>query len=122
MFTHILMPTDGAEHSENAIKRGIELAKLCGAKVTAIHVLPDYRLAISDDGSFDQGLHGKMEAEARDRGRDDLAYRLLILRDLGELAPDLVEPPLDQHQLRPARAFEGQPRREAGAVTSYASR
>jgi nucleotide-binding universal stress UspA family protein len=72
MFTHILMPTDGAEHSENAIKRGIELAKLCGAKVTAIHVLPDYRLAISDDGSFDQGLHGKMEAEARDRGNNFL--------------------------------------------------
>ena len=72
MFTHILMPTDGAEHSENAIKRGIELAKLCGAKVTAIHVLPDYRLAISDDGSFDQGLHGKMESEARDRGNNFL--------------------------------------------------
>lgn len=72
MFTHILMPTDGTDHSENAIKRGIELAKLCGAKVTAIHVLPDYRLTISDDGSFDQGLHGKMEAEARDRGNNFL--------------------------------------------------
>jgi nucleotide-binding universal stress UspA family protein len=72
MFTHILMPTDGTDHSETAIKRGIELAKLCGAKVTAIHVLPDYRLAISDDGSFDQGLHGKMESEARDRGKNFL--------------------------------------------------
>ena len=26
MFKHILMPTDGSEHSERAVKRGIELA------------------------------------------------------------------------------------------------
>ena len=68
MFAHILMPTDGTDHSERAIKRGIELAKLCGAKVTGIHVMPAYRLAISDEGSFDPGLHGKMDAEARARG------------------------------------------------------
>ena len=42
MFHNILMPTDGSEHSERAIERGIELARLCGAKVTGIHVLPDY--------------------------------------------------------------------------------
>jgi len=44
MFAHILMPTDGTDHSERAIKRGIELAKLCGAKVTGIHVMQDDRL------------------------------------------------------------------------------
>jgi nucleotide-binding universal stress UspA family protein len=73
MFKHILMPTDGSDHSETAIKRGIELAKLCGARVTGIHVLPDYRLAISDDGSFDPSLHGKMDAEARNRAESFLA-------------------------------------------------
>ena len=74
MFKHILMPTDGSEHSERAIKRGIELAKLCGAKVTGIHVLPDYRLAIADDGAFDPGPHGKMDAEARARAESFLAF------------------------------------------------
>jgi nucleotide-binding universal stress UspA family protein len=74
MFKHILMPTDGSEHSERAIKRGIELAKLCGSKVTGIHVLPDYRLAIADDGAFDPGLHGKMDAEARARAESFLAF------------------------------------------------
>lgn len=74
MFKHILMPTDGSDHSERAITRGIELAKLCGAKVTGIHVLPDYRLAIADDGSFDPGLHGKMDAEARSRAESFLAF------------------------------------------------
>jgi nucleotide-binding universal stress UspA family protein len=74
MFKHILMPTDGSGHSERAIERGIELAKLCGAKVTGIHVMPDYRLAIADDGSLDAGLHDKMDAEARERAESFLAF------------------------------------------------
>ena len=74
MFKHILMPTDGSDHSEKAIKRGIELAKLCGAKVTGIHVVPDYRLTISDDSSFDPALPGKMDNEARARAENFLAF------------------------------------------------
>jgi nucleotide-binding universal stress UspA family protein len=74
MFKHILMPTDGSDHSERAIERGIELAKLCGAKVTGIHVLPDFRIAIADDGSFDAGLHGKMDSEARERAENFLTF------------------------------------------------
>jgi len=72
MFTHILMPTDGTDHSERAIIRGIELAKLCGARVTGIHVMPDYRLAIADDGSLDPALHDKMDVEARARAESFL--------------------------------------------------
>jgi nucleotide-binding universal stress UspA family protein len=47
MFTNILMPTDGSEHSEKAIMRGIELAMLCNAKVTGIHVIPENRLLMA---------------------------------------------------------------------------
>ena len=47
MFTNILMPTDGSEHSERAIERCIELANLCKARVTGIHVVPDYRLMLA---------------------------------------------------------------------------
>lgn len=53
MFKHILMPTDGSHHSERAIERGIELAKLCGAKVTGIHVLRDYSRMMAYEESFD---------------------------------------------------------------------
>ncbi len=53
MFKHILMPTDGSDHSERAIERGIELAKLCGAKVTGIHVLRDYSRMMAYEESFD---------------------------------------------------------------------
>lgn len=66
MFKNILMPTDGSEHSERAIERGIELAKLCGAKVTGIHVVPDYRLmmALADGAYLDPGTEEKAEEEA----------------------------------------------------------
>ena len=34
MFKHILIPTDGFELSEKAVKAGIDFAKTIGAKVT----------------------------------------------------------------------------------------
>src|SRR5260221_9112291 len=74
MFTHILMPTDGSEHSERAIERGIELAKLCGAKVTGIHVVPDYHLMIAYEGSFDPVTEEKIEEEARQRAASFLEF------------------------------------------------
>ena len=65
MFKHILMPTDGSEHSEGAIKRGIELAKLCGAKVTGIHVVPDYHMLLAYEGAFDSITDDKIQQEAQ---------------------------------------------------------
>jgi nucleotide-binding universal stress UspA family protein len=77
MFKNILMPTDGSEHSERAIERGIELAKLCGAKVTGIHVVPDYRLmmAIADGGVYsDLVTDEKLEEEVHSRAASFLQF------------------------------------------------
>ena len=52
MFKHILMPTDGSDHSERAIARGIELAKLCGSKVTGIHVMADFSRIVAYEGAL----------------------------------------------------------------------
>ena len=38
MYKHILIPSDGSELSEKAVKQGLALAKSIGAKVTAITV------------------------------------------------------------------------------------
>jgi nucleotide-binding universal stress UspA family protein len=40
MYTHILIPTDGSELAGKAVQHGIALAKLIGAKVTMLTVLP----------------------------------------------------------------------------------
>jgi nucleotide-binding universal stress UspA family protein len=74
MFKHILMPTDGSEHSERAVKRGIELAKLCGAKVTGIHVMPDYRMLIADDSMLPTGIDENMETQAREQAARFLTF------------------------------------------------
>jgi nucleotide-binding universal stress UspA family protein len=40
----MLLPTDGSKLSERAVERGLELAKSIGARVTSVHVIPEFRL------------------------------------------------------------------------------
>ena len=40
MYKNILLPTDGSELSEDAIKSGISLAKFLNARVTGLYVIP----------------------------------------------------------------------------------
>ncbi len=42
MFKNILVPTDGSKLSQKAVKEAIELAKLTGARLTALHVYPKF--------------------------------------------------------------------------------
>ena len=76
MFNNILMPTDGSEHSEKAIERGIELARLCGAKVTGIHVLPDFvrALAFAEFEYTDQAVLDQVEQDEHARAAKFLEF------------------------------------------------
>jgi nucleotide-binding universal stress UspA family protein len=42
MYRNILIPTDGSELSETAIRQGVALAKTLGAKVTGVTVFPTF--------------------------------------------------------------------------------
>ncbi|SFU99182.1 universal stress protein [Pseudoduganella namucuonensis] len=44
MFKHILLPVDGSEAGRAALEAGLRLARDCGARVTALHVLPDFHV------------------------------------------------------------------------------
>ena len=74
MFKHILMPTDGSEHSERAVERGFELAKLCGARVTGIHVMPDYRMLIASGDMESPSIDEDMDEQARVQAARFLAF------------------------------------------------
>lgn len=74
MFKHILMPTDGTEHSEKAVERGIELAKLCGARVTGIHVVRDYRMMIGPEDLAPTEMDERMEERERERAASFLEF------------------------------------------------
>lgn len=50
MFQHILVPTDGSEISEKAIRQAIELAKALGARITALHIVNELHLHLPDEG------------------------------------------------------------------------
>lgn len=67
MFKNILVPTDGSEQSRDAVKTGIELAKVHGARVTGVHVIPDYHLLIAYEGAFDPLTEERIEQEAKAR-------------------------------------------------------
>ena len=53
MFKHILIPADGSELSDKAVKAGIDFAKTIGAKVTGFRAIDLYPWAYSDYISLD---------------------------------------------------------------------
>jgi nucleotide-binding universal stress UspA family protein len=46
MFKNILVPTDGSTLSRNAARRAVALAKATGARITAFHAAPTYKLKL----------------------------------------------------------------------------
>ena len=48
MFQHILIPTDGSDLSRKAVLYGVQLAKECGSRVTALTLTEPYRVASMD--------------------------------------------------------------------------
>jgi nucleotide-binding universal stress UspA family protein len=74
MFKNILIPTDGSEQSQRAVQAGVKLAKVHGAHVTGIHVIPDYHLLIAYEGAFDPVTEERIEEEAKGRADMYLAY------------------------------------------------
>jgi nucleotide-binding universal stress UspA family protein len=44
MFKHLLVPTDGSALSEAAIQMAVALAQESGAKVTGLHVIPEFHV------------------------------------------------------------------------------
>jgi len=74
MFKNILIPTDGSELSQRAVKIGIELARLHQARITGIHVIPDYHLLIAYEGAFDPVTEERIEEEAKARADSYLSF------------------------------------------------
>ena len=74
MFKNIMIPTDGSEQSQRAVRTGIELARLHGSRITGIHVIPDYHLLIAYEGAFDPVTEERIEEEAKARAETYLGF------------------------------------------------
>lgn len=91
MFRNILVPTDGSEFSRHAIEQGIELAKLSGGKITALHVAKPFRG--SPYGTFgpsedvlEQG-HARREHDTADHLFEDI---VTMARNAGVVADTVL--------------------------------
>ncbi len=75
MFKHILIPTDGSELSGMAVSKGVVFAKSIGARITILHVMPEFHQMPYYEGSafIDGGLEQKFKAEAQTRADGYLA-------------------------------------------------
>lgn len=68
MYKNILFPTDGSERSQLALQHTLVLAKALGAKITALHVVPEYYPPVYEDsGPFDPEIESRFEREAVSR-------------------------------------------------------
>src|SRR3954470_16319730 len=69
MFKHILLPTDGSKLSERAVQRGIELAEAIGARVTAVHVIPEFRMMADESFVLPTSVDLKARYEKESKAR-----------------------------------------------------
>ena len=70
MYKHILIASDGSALSDKAVASGISLAALCGAKVTALKVVPRYPRNYFDGGlPIDLADIKRIEAQWADNAR-----------------------------------------------------
>ena len=65
MYKHILFPTDGSELALKALPHALGLARALGARVTGLHVVPEYYPPVYEDsGPFDPEIEARFEREA----------------------------------------------------------
>ena len=73
MFAHVLLPTDGSKLSENAIRKGVQLAKSMKARVTGLCVVPKMHF-YNFDSEIPGDIKEKAEKECRDLARANLDF------------------------------------------------
>jgi nucleotide-binding universal stress UspA family protein len=81
MFKHILLPTDGSKLSERAVQRGIELAKELRARVTSVHVIPEFRMMADESFVLPTSADLKRRYDKESKARAEK-----LLAKLGERA------------------------------------
>lgn len=67
MFKHILLPTDGSKLSSRAVKFGIKFAKSMKARVTTLHVVPEFRMIVDEGFVSPMGAQMKQRFETESR-------------------------------------------------------
>ncbi len=71
MFKHILVPTDGSQLSQSAVRSAVSFAKESRARITAIYAKPEFRPYYVEGVKIDESVWKKtaelLDQEAREK-------------------------------------------------------
>jgi nucleotide-binding universal stress UspA family protein len=76
MFTHILLPTDGSELSEAAIRKGVQFAKSVNARITGLCVMPKPYYYF-----YEMDIPPKIKAQSEEQFKAQAAKYLAVIAD-----------------------------------------
>lgn len=82
MFQHILIPTDGSPAAMPALLSAIALARSCGARITALHVVPEFHV-LSHDTEMLEATRATYLDESMDNGKRVLDFVIRQAREVG---------------------------------------
>jgi len=82
---NILVPVDFSEHSEQALKEAVKLAKESGAKVYALHVIANNMVQCIDDYCLSDNLVKQMGASRAAQSTDDYAVTPTMMKQVDDL-------------------------------------
>lgn len=80
MYSHILIATDGSDLANSAVPHGLELARMAGAKVTALTVRPHL------DDFVAEGVVISVSDEERKAFKEEVEHHLDFVRKKAEEA------------------------------------
>ena len=84
MFKNILVPTDGSELSEKAVRSAVSFAKSCDARITAFYAIPEVKVAYYAEGLTINSSVMENMAKAREQDAQKiLGFVESLCRDFG---------------------------------------
>lgn len=113
MFRHLLVPTDGSDHSAAAIRRAASFAADCGARITLLHVTQNVLLIpqgslFGDPVLADPELPQRLERLERENAEEILARGRELVESAGvTCAVDLAKPGLIHAEILAAAQRHG---------------
>lgn len=97
MYRKILMPADGSPSSEQAIEKGLELAKLTGAEVTFLHVLEN-PLAAGYVAAANMAYSAELYEDLRNSANQLLEHVVDLAREKGVTSKGVLVEDVDPVQ------------------------
>lgn len=89
MFKHLLLPTDGSRLSEKAVLEGLRLARGFRARVTGVHVVPEFHV-LTYHADMLEGTRDEFLADCKRQAEKFLVFVDKAAREEGVLCDTLM--------------------------------